>query len=462
MKSLDEYLSPLLDQLGQSQVKENVKSLSGHLIEGQTGQLWNISSDNAEYTRYLRLLDGSLKTIVDVEKLNISLLTNSIAYFKDKPYIIILHDGSDIRKPESKELEYLDKVRDLEGNIINGYPTFNSVAVDINGQNLRLLQSSPYSRKLPNYLPQSDINDYHSNLLLKARRAEVEALLASGDWYNQNTIIADHVKRINEQIKSINPNIVIIHVYDRGHDSAGQFEYHTANDSLFITRLKTSRNSNEVILNEKGKEVKLKLVNLPFMSGMNGVERLYDKIKLRKKVYQQVKGLFEWSALEINGKFYSVVRVQFYDRKGQKIFKQPMLLITNMEVINEKLATLVFEIYMKRSKIEGVFKFCKEELGWENFRNRKFEGIKNLIGLIYFITGYFYEIESEVIKHPAAQWLANLGKGKGKVTPYYIIRGIGKLYHFLELQELLAQSKNEQNMAKMAVETFFANKSNFE
>ena len=122
----------------------------------------------------------------------------------------------------------------------------------------------------------------------------------------------------------------------------------------------------------------------------------------------------------------------------------------------------VFEIYMKRSKIEGVFKFCKEELGWENFRNRKFEGIKNLIGLIYFITGYFYEIESEVIKHPAAQWLANLGKGKGKVTPYYIIRGIGKLYHFLELQELLAQSKNEQNMAKMAVETFFANKSNFE
>lgn len=455
MKTLSEYLEPLLEQLGQSQVKRNTSVLSEKLIKSQTGQLWNISEDSSEYARNLRLLDGSLKTIVDTDKLNISLLANSLSFFKDKAYLIVLHDGSDIRKPESKTLENLDKVRDLKGNIINGYPTFNSIGIDLKGQSLRLLQSTPYSKVSANYVSQSDINDYEAGLLLKARRKEVEALIKSGKWYNQNTIISDHVRRINEHVKSVHPDTVIIHVYDRGHDSAKQFEYHTNNNSLFVTRLKTNRNSNEVILNEAGKAVHQKLVNLPFMPKLNGVEQIYDKIKLRKKVYQQAKGVFEWSELEINGKFYSVVRIQFYNRKGQKIFKQPMLLITNLEITNERLAKLVFEIYMKRSKIEGVFKFCKEELGWENFRNKKFEGIKNLIGLVYFIAGYFYEIESDIIKHPAAQWLADLGKGKGKVTPYYILKGIGKLHHFLELQDLLIQSDKHKNMAKKAIETFF-------
>ena len=51
---------------------------------------------------------------------------------------------------------------------------------------------------------------------------------------------------------------------------------------------------------------------------------------------------------------------------------QPMILITYREVNTTHDAWLVYEIYLKRSKIEGVFKFAKEALGWEEIRVRDF------------------------------------------------------------------------------------------
>ena len=117
---------------------------------------------------------------------------------------------------------------------------------------------------------------------------------------------------------------------------------------------------------------------------------------------------------------------------------------------------------MKRSKIEGVFKFCKEKLGWENFRIRQFEGIKNLIGLVYFIAGYFHEVEKELIDHPAAQWLAQLGNGKGKVTPHYILIGLGKVANFLIIRELFNQSEKDKTLAQQAMDTFFTGNFDFE
>jgi len=197
--------------------------------------------------------------------------------------------------------------------------------------------------------------------------------------------------------------------------------------------LKLNRNSNELYINKKGKEVAVKLSKQQFVEGH---EKYYEKLRFKDKTYFRVKGIFEWSKVEIKGQLYSVVRVRFYTQQGKNIFGEPMLLLTNMDIYNELLTELVFEIYMKRVKIEGVFKFCKQELGWENFRIRDFEGIKNLIALVYFIAGYFYEVEHQLIKHPAAQWLAQLGNGKGKVTPFYILKGIGKLAHFLNIHPI--------------------------
>lgn len=119
--------------------------------------------------------------------------------------------------------------------------------------------------------------------------------------------------------------------------------------------------------------------------------------------------------------------MQLINRDGKAIFKQPMLLISNHEVNDAEQALTVYRIYLKRSKIEGVFKFLKEVLGWEELQIRDFESIKTLLTLCYFVAGYFYEIESVLIQQDFIKFVANLGGGKGKVTRGYILRGLSTL-----------------------------------
>lgn len=453
MQSLSDYLNSLQKQLGQKQVRANTEDLGEKIVAEQTGQLWNLSEDKKQYDRFISLLNGSLKTVVDVSKLNISMLQNNQAEFRNNDCLIILHDGSDIRKKYSEELECLDKVRDLDGNIINGYPTFNSVLIDLPKQKVRLLQSTPYSTQDENYLSSTKLKEYVEGKLLKSEREEVENLVESGNWYNHQTIVENHVKKIDESIRAVNPEATIVHIYDRGHDNIDLFEYHQKKRDLFVIRSKTNRNSNELIINNKGKEVFVKLRDLQCFDSF---EKQYDKIGFKGRIYTNVRGVFEWTKLELRGTIYHVLRVRMYRSNGHKLFKQPMLLITNMEINNHLVAELTFELYMNRSKIESVFKFCKNELGWEKFRIRQFEAIKNLIAFIYFIAGYFYEIEDDIVEHPVTQWLAQLGNGKGKTTPYYILRGVKKLYHFLEFQQNILQQDNNKNMEE-ALKIFFPN-----
>jgi len=68
-----------------------------------------------------------------------------------------------------------------------------------------------------------------------------------------------------------------------------------------------------------------------------------------------------------------------------------MLLLTNAAIDNHQQAFQIYQRYLKRAKIEGVFKFLKEELGWEKFQIRDFLVIQNIIVLCFFVAEYFYE-----------------------------------------------------------------------
>ena len=103
-----------------------------------------------------------------------------------------------------------------------------------------------------------------------------------------------------------------------------------------------------------------------------------------------------------------------------------MLLITNKEVKTSEQASNIYFIYLKRSKIESVFKFLKTVLGWEESQIREFAAMKTLLTFCYFVAGYFYEIESTLIHNETIQFLAYLQNGKGKVTRFYILRGLNK------------------------------------
>jgi hypothetical protein len=130
--------------------------------------------------------------------------------------------------------------------------------------------------------------------------------------------------------------------------------------------------------------------------------KVYDKVVFNEKTYSQVQCHFQWG----QWKSYGITRVGFRSQEGKAIFKEPLLLVSNLEIKGMLMAELIFERYMHRPKIESVFCFLKAVLGSEEFLVRDWETIKNLIAFGCYIGGFFFELKHDLTKHPTLQWVA--------------------------------------------------------
>lgn len=369
-------------------------------------QIWTLSSGRNEYEGYERLLEGTNKYHITTKSLNDSLLSQGSSAMKGNKHIVLIHDPSDIRKPYSREMENLTKVLSLDQEVINGYKSFNSVAIG-EDKKLHLLGCRAYGAE--------------------------EGGKSAGE------IEFEQISQISVGLKKKEADAVLIHVLDREYDDQAGFSLIDKElEDKFVIRLKLNR----VALGmqkwdeEQGKAVNLKLKDAPFSKRFT---RRLAKFSWGKKVYQEVDAEFEYDRQYVGNNYYSVVKVILRNRKGEKIFKEPMMLASNFEVKSEAMAWFIFSTYLKRSKIEGVFKFLKEQLGWESFQVRDFQAIEHLIVICFFIGGYFYEIEDQLIDNEWMKQICILGGGKGKLSKIFFLRGLAKIAHFKEIQSFLAQ-----------------------
>ena len=397
------------------------------------------------------MFNGDLKSIIDVNMLNISMLKNSISFFKDKNLVCNIHDISPIRKPESQKLDSLGVVTDLENGLVSGYETFNSVMIDREGKSLRLLSSTPFSNGDSKFVSVKERKLYERGELEEKRRAEIARYDLSSESFNQSNVIKGQLSQISKSIKAENPSLTVIDLFDRGFDSNALFALENELGHEFITRLKGNRNSNEVYITENSLEKAIKLKDYFFMKGE---ELAYKKISFRERIYLNAKGVFEWDNVEIEGKTYSVLRVAFYQRNGVKIFKDHMLLLTSLHINNLVMAQMVWELYMQRMKIETVFRFCKQELKWESPRIDHWQTMQNLLTFIYFVAGYFYEVESQLKDDPTVRWIAELANSKGKITPHFIIKGLGILAGYIQVQKMIKEGIITEKEVQEAAENY--------
>ena len=374
---------------------EKIQS-EGHL------KIWTLSADSNEYERYERLLEASNKHHLSVSKLNACLRDQHLSSLGSSKSILLIHDSSDLRKRYSESMENLDKVRSLEKDMVNGFHSFNSIGIG-EDKKLRLLGSQPYG---------------------KEGEQSVKELSQA------------QIQTISEGIKSAHPDTVLIHNLDRGFDDQDYFKFLDKDlEDHFVIRLKLNRNSGLQKWDEqKQKEVNQKLKETEFEGKF---KQTIDKFSWGKKVYHQLTADLEYGQFYLGDDFYSVVRVTLWQRNGRKVFKEPMLLVTNFKVRSDQMTWFIFSTYLKRSKIEGVFKFLKTELGWETFQVRDFVAIQHLIVLCYFIGGYFYEIEDQLIENEWMRQICKLGNGKGKITKVFFLRGLKKVAHYLEMKQFM-------------------------
>ena len=396
------------------------------MVEHKTPKIHAISSDRNEYERNKTLLDNSLKEVLDDKKVSQALQENSIEKFRDKRRVYALSDHCDIRKEHSWKMENLGKVRDLDGNIINGFSSLASIAIDENRGDITLMDVMAFSNAEDRFITQKELKLYYDGKIKdEARVAKIKALVDKDEHINMTLSLIRQSTSVSKTLKRANPDIKVCHNHDRFADMT-EFFVHVDQElkDEFVVRGTAKRVSNQIIIDSNGKEKKVKLIDSKFA---NKDVEVIERLRLKGKIHEQAQSKIEWDKIEIEGNNYNSVRITLTTREGKNIFKKPMLLITNIEVNSYIQAKEIYHIYLLRSKIEAVFKFLKNSLGWEQFQVRDWESIKNIISLCFFVGSYFYEIESSLIDNPTVEIICQLGNGKEKVTRYYFLKGLERL-----------------------------------
>ena len=397
------------------------------MVEHKRPNIHAISVDRNEYERSKTLLDNSLKEVLDDKKVSQALKENSIEKFRGAKRVYVPSDHCDIRKRYAKEMENLGKVRDLDGNIINGYSTLASIIIDENKKDVTLTEVTVFSNTEERFVSQDELKLYDKNKIEdKARVEKIKALIDKDEHINMTLSLMRQSTRVSQTLKASSPNITACHIHDRFADMAEYFKHvDQVLQDEFVVRGTKKRVSNQTKINkETGRENKVKLIDAKFG---NSHKEVIEQLRLKGKLYEQAQSIIEWDSVEIGGDNYQVVRVTLQKRDGTNIFKNPMLLISNIKVNSFLEAKEIYHIYLLRSKIEAVFKFLKDVLGWEEFQVRDWESIKNIIALCFFVGNYFYEIESTLIEHPTIEIICQLGNGKGTVSRFYFLQGLEKL-----------------------------------
>lgn len=444
---LSEYMAGILSRLTDSRAVTNATNLAQKIIEHQTLRLWTISETRAEYERGKRLLDGSLKSVLDDKQIAQVLREKGAKGLGDQGRLLVLHDPCDIRKEYAVAMEKIGSVRDLDGELINGYQTFNTVVIDEGARKLYPVDITVYSNGDEHYVTRKELKFFGQGKLPQSgsvadqqRAAQIEQFVADESYLNLSRLTEQQLSRVSQAFKEQNPEMILCHVLDRQFDGVNYFEFIDQElGDEFVIRAKVSRNSNEVRDNsETNKRDWIKLKTVEFACRH---QEILNKVLIKKKVYQQVKCLIEWDTLTLDDHPYTVVRITLLDRKGKPIYKNPMLLITNIPIKNVQQAQAIYRTYLLRAKIEAVFKFLKNTLGWEEFQLRDYESIKNIIALGFFIGGYFYEIEHVLADNPTIQLIAQLGGGKGNVTRHYFLQGLKQILIFQSVQHFINQQQ---------------------
>jgi len=396
------------------------------------------------------LINNTLDSVLDDKKISDALIQQSVEKLCGNKRLYIFSDHAESRKPYSSKLENLGKVRALNGDIVNGFTTLGSVILDENKKELTLSNITVFSNRQEEFLTKKELKDYNDGKIKNVqRKEEIAKKIEEENYINMTTTLEKHLQDQSVALKAANPDISLCHVHDRGADSVEYLEFisETLNDDAVI-RAKKTRNSNQRKINPKtNREVHVKLIDSEFA---NKKVYLIDKLTLKGKLYQHVKCLLEWDTIILNEKPYTTVRSTLIKRDGTKLYKEPMLLITTLKVTSYLEAKEVYHIYLHRSKIEGVFKFLKNVLGWEEYQVRDWESIKNIIAICFFVGGYFYEIKSELTNNPTIQMICDLAKSKGKITHYFFLEGLKMLLLAWHVQNFRIQNDiSDELFAKM-------------
>jgi len=108
--------------------------------------------------------------------------------------VYVLHDGCEIRKPDSSNLEHLGEVLSLSKTVVNGYKTMNCILVNPKEQTIHLFDHQLYSTKMPNYVKQEDIKN------ISEQPEAIQQLVKDNKHLNTSVLFKKQVEQCSKKL----------------------------------------------------------------------------------------------------------------------------------------------------------------------------------------------------------------------------------------------------------------------
>jgi len=249
---------------------------------------------------------------------------------------VLLVDNGDITKPCSPKLEYISRVRDgSTGEYGDGYHTISVTALTAEKKMPICVYSNVYSANEPEFVSED--------------REVLTALRFLGKHFSKNCIRA----------------------FDRGYDANIYYEHLIKHNERFIIRAKKNR---DVIYN--GKRINI----LELANKYKGKYLL----KFRKKNGKQVDCKVSVVPISLPCKPNTKLNLVICTGFG----KIPMMLITNLQSDDKRLALTITKVYLMRWRIEEYYAFKKQQFKLEDLRVRSLNSIRNLDLFLSIAIGY--------------------------------------------------------------------------
>lgn len=309
--------------------------------------------------------------------------------------VLVVLDGSALRKPHANHLEHLSTVRALNGGLVHGYPTLN--AIGLAGELRVLLYHKLYSPLEPGFRSEN----------AEVRRA-VEAIVGA-------------LRRARV--------LRIVFVLDRGFDDEGLMRLLLGLGCSFVLRAKHRD----------------RLVRPGFstrsapLSGLLEVSPVLTRLELKQP--QERRGKVKWvpGATWVRGRPVLIVGARGRGHLEVNALKvefeasvkggEGWVLLTNLPVGSALEAARVVRLYLRRWSIEDVFAWTKGCLGWEGVRLAGFRPLRTLVALAWvaasFVFGFGSRLEGKTLERLAhlGGWVPRKDRRPGKKV---ILRGLAR------------------------------------
>jgi hypothetical protein len=319
--------------------------------------------------------------------------------YSNKPTLLAIIDGSEIRKEYSQEMEDLQKVLGLNKELINGYRSVGAILttedISLNNYNKPktwLLEQTTFSKHEKNYKTDKlyslkAIQRVTTEIKTKPKNKDLEIIYLLDRLYDDQ----DYLYQLDKKLKA--KFVVRVSHLNRKVYQQSPIYSHLPN----LTKEQKETLETQII------ETKLSQTKFDLACFTQEL----DYLKIKNKTYFNVTIYYKVSKLlvpvfkDLSDEEILVpviyLQVNLTHRitksKGksitQNIYKDPIGLYSNLEVENllelakpenksqlQELLIRIHKLYLKRWRIESVFRFLKTSLGLERFQIQHLKEIK--------------------------------------------------------------------------------------